>query len=110
MKLSTAGIAALLMLIGYSVDTDILLTTKVLKRKGEGGTVFERTVGAMGTGLTMTITALSASIIGAVLIKSDTIKQIMILITIGLLFDMFYTWFQNAGILRWYMEKKDGQA
>jgi len=31
LKMSTAGIAALLMLIGYSVDTDILLTTKVLK-------------------------------------------------------------------------------
>ena len=36
-KMSTAGIAALLMLIGYSVDTDILLTTKVLKRRKEGG-------------------------------------------------------------------------
>src|SRR3989344_3127617 len=32
MKLSTAGIAAFLMLIGYSVDTDILLTSRVLKR------------------------------------------------------------------------------
>jgi preprotein translocase subunit SecF len=39
-KLSTAGIAAFLMLIGYSVDTDILLSTRVLKRKD--GTVMER--------------------------------------------------------------------
>ena len=30
-KMSTAGLAALLMLIGYSVDTDILMTTKVKK-------------------------------------------------------------------------------
>jgi len=27
--------AAFLMLIGYSVDTDILLTSRVLKREGE---------------------------------------------------------------------------
>ena len=106
-KLSTAGIAALLMLIGYSVDTDILLTTKVLKRKGEGGTIFQRTVGALRTGLTMTATALVASIIGMFFTQSDTIRQIMMITTIGLLFDVIYTWFQNAGILRWYLEKKE---
>ncbi len=107
MKLSTAGFAALLMLIGYSVDTDILLTTKVLKRKSEGGTIFQRTVGALRTGVTMTATALVASIIGLVFTQSDTIRQIMLIITIGLLFDLIYTWFQNAGILRWYLEKKE---
>jgi len=107
MKMSTAGIAALLMLIGYSVDTDILLTTKVLKRKGEGGTIFQRTVGAMKTGLTMTATALVAALIGYFFTQSDTIKQIMLISIIGLCFDLIYTWFQNAGILRQYMEKKE---
>ncbi len=107
MKMSTAGIAALLMLIGYSVDTDILLTTKVLKRKSEGGSIFQRTVGAMRTGVTMTATALVASIIGLFFTQSDMIRQIMLITTIGLLFDLIYTWFQNAGILRWYMEKKE---
>ncbi|MEM3154435.1 MAG: protein translocase subunit SecF [Candidatus Woesearchaeota archaeon] len=109
-KMGTAGIAALLMLIGYSVDTDILLTTKVLKRKGEGGTVFQRTVGAFRTGVTMTATALTAALIGLFFTQSDTIRQIMLITTIGLLFDMVYTWFQNAGILRWYMERKHGQS
>ena len=32
-KISAAGIAAFLMLVGYSVDTDILLTSRALKRK-----------------------------------------------------------------------------
>ena len=32
-EISAAGIAAFLMLIGYSVDTDILLTSRALKRK-----------------------------------------------------------------------------
>lgn len=35
-RVSTAGIAALLMLIGYSVDTDTMLTTKAIKRRGKG--------------------------------------------------------------------------
>ena len=39
-KISSAGIAAFLMLIGYSVDTDILLSTRVLKQKE--GTVMDR--------------------------------------------------------------------
>ena len=34
-EVSTAGIVAFLMLIGYSVDTDILLTSRVLKREGD---------------------------------------------------------------------------
>jgi len=104
-KLSTAGIAAFLMLIGYSVDTDILLTTKVLKRKNEGGTIFERTLNATRTGIFMTLTALAASTIGLIFSQSDTIRQIMLVTLIGLIFDMIYTWFQNAGILRIYMEK-----
>ncbi len=109
MRLSTAGIAALLMLIGYSVDTNILLTTKVLKRKSEGGTVFERTVGGLRTGLTMTGTALVAGIIGLYFTQSEMIRDIMLITVIGLVFDVIYTWFQNAGILRWYLERKDGR-
>ena len=103
------GIAALLMLIGYSVDTDILLTTKVLKRRKEGGTAFERTVKAAKTGLTMSLTSLAAATACLIFSQSDVIKQIMTIIVIGLLFDIIYTWIQNAGILRWYMEKKHGK-
>src|SRR3989344_3944748 len=32
-RVSTASISALLLMLGYSIDTDVLLTTKVLKRK-----------------------------------------------------------------------------
>ncbi len=105
-KLSTAGVAALLMLIGYSVDTDILLTTKVLKRKE--GTIFERTVGTMRTGMLMSLTAFGAAMAGYIYTQSDVVKQIMLIISIGTLFDIVYTWIQNAGILRWYLERKEG--
>ncbi len=103
-KLSTAGIAAFLMLIGYSVDTDILLSTRVLKRKE--GTVMDRIYSAMKTGLTMNITTIAALIVGLVLSQSEVISQIMTILLIGLFVDIINTWIQNVGILRIYLEKK----
>ena len=103
-RLSTAGIAAFLMLIGYSVDTDILLSSRVLKRKE--GTVMERIYGAMKTGLTMSATTLSAIFVAMLFVESDVVKQIMIILFIGLLVDLVMTWIQNVGILRLYLEKK----
>ena len=104
-KLSTAGIAAFLILIGYSVDTDILLTTRVLKRKE--GTIVERIYGAMKTGLTMTITTLIVTLIAFIFVQNEVIKQIMLIIFIGLIVDIIMTWIWNVGILRIYLERKE---
>jgi preprotein translocase subunit SecF len=102
-RLSTAGIAAFLMLIGYSVDTDILLTTRVLKSKE--GTVVDRIESALKTGLVMSATSIAAVSVAYFVSDSETIKQIMLILGIGLVFDVIYTWFQNASILRWTLEK-----
>ncbi len=107
-KLSTAGVAAFLMIIGYSVDTNILLTVKVLKH--QGSTVFQRTIDTMRTGVLMSLTAFAATMVGYFVIQSDVVKQIMLIISIGLLFDIVYTWLQNAGILRLYFERKHKHA
>ncbi len=104
MKLGTAGVAAFLMLIGYSVDTDVLLSTRVLKRKE--GTVMERVLGAMKTGLTMSCTTLTAVVVALIFVESEVIEQIMVILLIGLLVDLVMTWIQNVGILRIYLEKK----
>ena len=104
-KLSLGGVAAFLMMIGYSVDTDILLTTRVLKRKE--GTIFERTVNSLKTGLTMSLTSFFGVLAAYFLTTSDAIKQIMLILSIGFLFDIIYTWIQNTGILRWYLEIKE---
>lgn len=103
-KIGTAGIAALLMLIGYSVDTDILLTTRVLKNKE--GTVYERIINAMKTGMTMTVTTLAAITVTYFVAESEVLKEIMVIIIIGLLIDVINTWLQNASILRYYLERK----
>jgi preprotein translocase subunit SecF len=105
MKLSTGGIAAFLMLIGYSVDTNVLLNTRVLKRKE--GLVFDRVIGAVKTGMMMTLTTIGALIVGIIFVQSAIIKQIMIIVLIGLCVDIINTWIQNVGILRYYIERKN---
>ena len=104
-KISTAGIAAFLMLIGYSVDTDILLSTRVLKTKE--GSVLDRVYSAMKTGLTMNLTTMIAIVVALVFAESEVLKQIMSILLIGLCVDIINTWIQNTGILRWYIEKKN---
>jgi preprotein translocase subunit SecF len=103
--LSTAGIVAFLMLIGYSVDTDILLTTRVLKRKGDvNGALF----GAFKTGTTMTITSIIAITTALIAIYSfeSVLNQICTILLIGLGFDLFNTWVTNASIIKWYVQAK----
>lgn len=106
MQLSAAGIVALLMLIGYSVDVDILLTTRVFK--GHEGNLNERIYDAFKTGMTMTLTAIAA--IGVALIFtysfSPVLSQMFTIILIGLGFDIMNCWITNASILKWYMEVK----
>jgi len=103
-RVGTAGIAAFLMVIGYSVDTDILLTVRVLKRKE--GTVMDRIISSIKTGMTETITAMVAVIVAMTVTHSDVIRQIMLILLIGLIADIFNTWIQNVGLLRMYVERK----
>jgi preprotein translocase subunit SecF len=101
-KISTAGIAAFLMLIGYSVDTDILLTIRVLKRKE--GTVNDRIISSIKTGMTMTLTAIASTVVVLIFSRSEVLSQIMLILFIGLMVDLIMTWIQNVAILKWYVE------
>lgn len=114
-ELSLGTLAALLMLIGYSVDSDILLTNRVLKRRG---TIEEKISRAMQTGIAMTTTTLAAlavmyivSTYSYLVIPSFTqitlLSQISIVLIAGLIADMMNTWLLNTGILRWYVSKPE---
>ncbi|MDD1694965.1 MAG: protein translocase subunit SecF [Methanoregula sp.] len=101
--------AALLMLIGYSVDSDILLTTRVLKRQGK---LNDKINGAFHTGIIMTSTTFAAisvlfvvSWIGSIQI----LMEISAVLLIGLFFDVINTWLTNVGILKWYVLKGGGK-
>ena len=109
MKISTAGIVAFLMLIGYSVDTDILLTTRVLKRRGI--TLNSALFSAFKTGTTMTLTSLIAITAALIIVYqfSSVLNQIFTILIIGLGFDLINTWLANASIIKWYAEKNKSE-
>ncbi len=109
MKLSSAGIIAFLMIIGYSVDTDILLATRILKRREK--TLNQRIGDALKTGVTMTLTSLVAVLVALYITKSfsSVLSQIFTILSIGLSFDLLNTWFTNASILKWYVEYKQNK-
>ena len=104
--ISTAGIVALLMLIGYSVDTDILLMNKVLRREGES--LNRKLFDSFKTGITMTLTSLFAILISLFIIGqfSSILYQIFLIMIIGLSFDILNTWLTNVSIIKWYALRK----
>ncbi|CAB3288092.1 Protein-export membrane protein SecF [Methanocaldococcus lauensis] len=111
-ELSSATIAALLMVIGYSVDSNILLTTRVLKRLSKE---FDEVVkDAMKTGLTMTLTTISAMTVLLIVVKlfipvAEILSNIATVLILALIADIINTWFLNAGILKYYITQYKGK-
>ncbi|MGC8628737.1 MAG: hypothetical protein ACP5T4_00805 [Candidatus Micrarchaeia archaeon] len=106
--LGVSSIAGLLMIIGYAIDTDVLTAIRILKR-GEGG-VEERAYESMRTGLTMTFTAIlsfSVLFIVSLIVYVPTYYEISGVVLMGLIGDIFTTWFGNAPLLMLYKKKKE---
>lgn len=103
--LTSASLTALLILIGYSVDTDILLTTRVLKEKPKE--VDKALVNAAKTGLTMTLTSLAGMLSLYLIGLAPVLRQIALVIIFGLLADIIFTWLQNASIIKIYVVRKN---
>ncbi len=107
-ELNLATMLALVMLLGYSVDTDILLTTRILNRKTSVNETIDETI---KTGLTMTFTAIGATMTIFIVSnlttpKIEVLSELSIVILCGLFMDIFSTWLMNTGILKWYVERK----
>jgi preprotein translocase subunit SecF len=97
------------MLIGYSVDSDVLLTNRVLKRQGK---LNEKLKGAFDTGISMTTTTLAATIAMLVVAWIGSVQiltEIAAVLLIGLVFDLLNTWLTNVAILKWYVQKGGGK-
>ena len=108
LQLTLGTTAALLMLIGYSVDSDILLTTRVLKRQGK---LQEKLAGAFQTGMIMTSTTFAAVTVMFIISYFGHVEimwQISAVLLIGLVADVLNTWLTNAAILKGYVEKGEG--
>lgn len=101
-------IVALLMIIGYSIDSDIMLVDKIIRRST--GTTAERAFSALKTGLTMTGTTLTVLLV--LLFFSNfsqmtTLFQITGVLFFGLLGDLPSTYMVNAVIVKWWQDKQE---
>jgi preprotein translocase subunit SecF len=101
-ELSLGTVAALLMLIGYSVDSDLLLNNHIIRRRGA---FYTATYRAMRTGVTMTITSIAAMIVMVVvasLLGIPLLPAIGIVLVFGLTADLMNTYLMNVSLLRYY--------
>lgn len=104
--LTLASFAALLMLVGFSLDTDVLLTMRVIKRKE--GNAHQRAYDAMKTGATMSLALLLSFVclfILALVTHINTYYEISAVAIAGLVGDLFATWMLNAVIILHYLDK-----
>jgi len=106
-KLAPHTIGALLMLMGWSVDSEVLFDTKILKETE--GDPKKRAVGAMKTAMTMSA-AIFASLSALYIVSTSTlIKDIALVMMLGAVFDIINTWFQSLAMVLWYAERSSAK-
>jgi preprotein translocase subunit SecF len=108
--LGVASIGGLLMLIGFSIDTDMLAAIRIIKRAE--GTPTERAFSTMKTGLTMTFAAIitfSVLLVVSYITFIPTYFEISSVVLFGLMADVFTTWFGNTVMVLWWKQKKDAR-
>jgi len=103
-ELSFAGFAGLLMLIAFTVDTNIVLTSKVMAHGTEGFTARYRK--ALVTGVTLIATITATMFIVLFLSTSKLLVNIAEVLVIGFVSDLVFTWILNAGLLEIYFKRK----
>ena len=103
-KISFAGFAALLMLIAYTVDTNIVLTNKVLKSSPDSfRTQYKK---ALSTGLTLIATITLTMLVVLLFSPSKLLVNVSQILVIGFLFDLPYTWIFNSSMLEWWVNRR----
>ena len=110
--LSLSTMAIVLMMVGYSIDTDVIASTYVFKRRKEGG-VYNQAERAFWTGATMSVTTLIAMIViyaVGFLTRNLTVIRIANVMIYGVLADIVITWMFNAPLLIWVGEKSASRS
>ena len=104
LKIDSAGIAAFLMIMDYSIDMNSMLAAKLLRRDNKVS-VFGSMKEAFGTGITQTACGLGATLSAYFITNSAIIKQIMLILVVGLIVDSIVVWLQNAALMKMYVER-----
>jgi preprotein translocase subunit SecF len=104
-QISFAGFAGLLMLIAFTVDTNIVLTSKVVA-KGSAEGFMPRYRKALVTGVTLVATIAATMAVVLVLSSSKLLVNIAEVLVIGFLADLVYTWILNARLLEIHFNRR----
>jgi len=102
--LSKYVIPAYLMIIGYGIDTNLILINHMLKEKK-----FElkkRFALAFNTGIMIHLTTLTVLLIGIILANNLVFKYIFSILAVGLLIDIVDTWFLNGYLIKKFVENQ----
>lgn len=101
-RFSIASIGALLMILAYSADSDVLLLINVLKR--HESTIIYRMKQVFKTEITMNVAAYVTFTVMFLLSNVDVIRHIALILLIGTLFDTLDTFLLGGSIQRAYVE------
>lgn len=110
--LTLSTIAIVLTMVGYSIDTDVVASTFVFKRRKEG-TPYHQAARAFSTGATMSLTTLTAMIfiyLVGILTRNITVIRIADVMIYGVLADLVITWMFNTPLLIWVGERRASRA
>ncbi len=103
-KLAPHTIAALLMLMGWSVDGEVLFDTTIFRE--EEGDPRKRALKAMRTDMVMSA-CIFATLLALYFVSSaQMVKEIAMVLILGTVADIVNTWFQSLGMSLWYLESK----
>ncbi len=92
-------LTVLLMMIGYSIDTDVVASNHLVRKRGERFQSAER---AFKTGITMSLTTLIAMlfVLGVgILTRNVTAMWVGMVLVAGVIADMIITWTFNVPVL-----------
>jgi len=97
--LTLASFAGLLMIIGYAVDSNILLSMYTVKRR-RVRRVDRAIADSFKTGITMVATTTAAACALFLLSMSEAMFEIAAVVIFGLIADVLNTWIFNAWVIR----------
>jgi preprotein translocase subunit SecF len=109
--LGIASIGGLLMLVGYSIDTDMLSSVRILKRSDD--TPEGRAYQTMKTGLTITLAAIitfAILLLASYLTFIPTYLEISGVVLAGLITDIVTTYCGNVPMTLWYKTSRGAKA
>ena len=104
-KLSPHTIGALLMLMGWGVDSEVLFDSKIFKDLE--GSPISKALEAMKTAMTMSAAVFAILIALYFISSSSMVQEIALVLLFGALFDIVNTWFQSLSTVLWFVERKE---